>query len=207
MRELDNHLNSDPPADKALQGCPYKTIACPLHCAGCVKGVLRRNYSSHIGDNIDKLRGLVMGQAAVIKSVEQQSTQLAVQLANIEGEKQYFAQHVAELEAKINEQNERNERLESKCKELENEVKEVKGKLSSIERDSRYLQQQLTESEAKVGEEREMETSQLATSSDRQPDQSSSSRVPGTHITGTYEHTEAVFTMTNFEEYQKDGDV
>ena len=108
-------------------------MVCPFHCAGCETGVLHRNYNSHIGDNIDKLLGLIMGQAALIKSVEQQSTQLAARLANIEGEKQYLEQHILELEAK---HYEKSERLESKCKELEKEVQEMKGQLSSIERDN-----------------------------------------------------------------------
>ena len=37
LRELDNHLNSDPPADESLQGCSFTLIKCPLNCAGCVE--------------------------------------------------------------------------------------------------------------------------------------------------------------------------
>ena len=33
LRELNNHLNSDPPASKSLQGCPFTLIKCPLGCA------------------------------------------------------------------------------------------------------------------------------------------------------------------------------
>ena len=86
----------------------------------------------------------LMGQAALIKSVEEQTTQLAERLANIEGEKQYLEQHVVQLEAKIGEQNE-------KIIRLDKESQEMKGQLSSIEGDNQYLQQQLTESETKVG--------------------------------------------------------
>ena len=82
-----------------------------------------------------------MGQAALIKSIEQQSTQLAARLhvANIEGEKQYLEQHVLELEAK---HNEKIERLESNVRSsVEKEVLVVTGQLSSIEGDNQYLQQ------------------------------------------------------------------
>ena len=159
-----------------------------------------------------------MGQAALIKSVEQQSTQLAARLANIEGEKQYLEQHILELEAK---HYEKSERLESKCKELEKEVQEMKGQLSSSEGDNQYLQQQLTESETKIGEldekvrelelkkrelENQMEMGQLAISSSHQPGQPSSNQLPVTHITGTYKPIGAELIMTNFKEYQEDND-
>ena len=51
LRELDNHLNSDPPADKALPGCPYTLIKCPSGCAECeTEGIYRKDYvKAHAG--------------------------------------------------------------------------------------------------------------------------------------------------------------
>ena len=47
LRELDNHLNSDPPADKSLQGCLYTLINCPLDCE---IRLTRRDMPSHLND-------------------------------------------------------------------------------------------------------------------------------------------------------------
>ena len=47
LRELDNHLNSDPPADKSLQGCHYTLIKCPLDCETKLP---RHNMPSHLND-------------------------------------------------------------------------------------------------------------------------------------------------------------
>ena len=49
LRELDNHLNSDPPADKSLQGCPYTLINCPLSCESTLA---RRYILSHLKDQL-----------------------------------------------------------------------------------------------------------------------------------------------------------
>ena len=47
LRELDNHLNSDSPADKSLQGCPFTLIKCPLSCE---TKLVRVHMSSHLKD-------------------------------------------------------------------------------------------------------------------------------------------------------------
>ena len=106
LRLLDNHINSDPPADKALQGCPYTPIKCPLSCAGCEKGVCRKDVKSHVND---KLLSHVMVQAAQMKSFEQQlqeyrsiNTQLKAQLGKV---KEHLTQRVTELETRVGELN------------------------------------------------------------------------------------------------------
>ena len=43
LRELDNHLNSDP---LALEGCPYTLIKCPL---GCAEYIYRKDVKDHAG--------------------------------------------------------------------------------------------------------------------------------------------------------------
>ena len=68
LRELDIHLNSDPPADKSLQGCPYTLIKCPVGCAGCEKGIFRKDIKSHVGD---KQLSVVMIQSTLAKELAQ----------------------------------------------------------------------------------------------------------------------------------------
>ena len=111
LREFDNHLNSDPPADKSLQGCPYTLIKCPLSCAGCEKGVCRKDVKSHVNDN---LLGHVMMQNAQMRSFEQQLqechsqlqehrsiiTELKAELEEGKRDKKHLEERMARLEAK-----------------------------------------------------------------------------------------------------------
>ena len=48
LRKLDKHLNSDPPADKALVGCLYALINCPLRFSNCDVKLPRKDMSSHL---------------------------------------------------------------------------------------------------------------------------------------------------------------
>ena len=48
LRELGNHLNSDPPPDKALQGCPFVEVRCPVSSAGCEAKQTQREIKLHI---------------------------------------------------------------------------------------------------------------------------------------------------------------
>ena len=70
LRELDNHLNSDPPADKRLDGCPFTPIVCPLSCE---KRILRGESRIYI---------------------------LKQQLEAAQREKEHLAQRLMELEDK-----------------------------------------------------------------------------------------------------------
>ena len=123
LRELDNHLNSDPPADKTLEGCPFTLIKCPLNCSGCKKAVCRKDVKSYITDN---LLGIVLSQAAWITSLERQlreNNTLVLQLKakqdEAERNKLLYGQQVIMLRAKLTE-------LDLKSKRLEEEVKELK---------------------------------------------------------------------------------
>ena len=216
LRELDNHLNSDPPADKYLEGCPFMPINCPS-CTNCK--LLRKDVKDHLCDNIN-------GFVRCIVSTKQENTQLKVQMDNNEGEKRHLEQCVGELEEKVGEHNRKINMLELKNEDLEKEVKERNERLSSIEGDNQYLQQEVTELQAKVKElneknkqqvtelqakvkelneknkEFEMKIRQLENmriSFRPPPDQTFS-------VTGTY-RPKAEFTMTDFEEYQKDDDM
>ena len=163
LRELDNHLNSDPPADKSLQGCPFTLIKCPLNCASCEKGVCRKDVKSHVND---RLLSHVMMQSTRINTLEQQLQEYR----NVtEENNEHLNKRVTELETMVKE-------LDVKNRELESEVKAQKLKGAAVI--------------SKVP-----------------PDQPISKQQPVTHVTGTYKPRGAEFTMTDFEEYQKDNDV
>ena len=117
LRELDKHLNSDPPADKSLEGCPFTLIKCPLGCVSCKKGVCRKDVKAHVND---KLLNHVMAQTVQMQSIERQlqevigtNTQLTMQIQEVLGvntqltmelqqHKQRLEQHVTELEERMN---------------------------------------------------------------------------------------------------------
>ena len=129
LRELDNHLNSDPPADKSLQGCLYTTIKCPLSCAGCEKGVCRKDIKAHVND---MLLGHVIMQNAQMESVKQQLQGMSTQFKMIREDKESLKLRVAELETKVSELRSENRKLNTQNEELEREIKELKLKPPKI---------------------------------------------------------------------------
>ena len=159
LRELDNHLNLDPPADKSLQGCPFTLIKCPLSCVGCEKGVYRKDAKAHVSD---QLLSKVVIQSAQIKALEQQLQHISLQFET------RIKERVTELETKVSELSIQNGELKSEIKALKLNLPEIVSEDSS--------------------------------------DQPTSKPQPVTHITGTYRPSGAKFTMTGFEEYQKDNE-
>ena len=115
LRELDNHLNSDPPADKSLEGCPFTDINCPLNCVGCETRLPRKALKIHLSD---KLLSLVVIQTVRVTALEQENHSLQARLQVVEGDKQYLEQRTAELEVKVS--------------ELEGEVKQLAMKQSVL---------------------------------------------------------------------------
>ena len=120
LRELDKHLNSDPPADKSLEGCPFTVIKCPLSCASCKKGVCRKDVKAHVND---KLLNHVLAQNVQMQSIERRleevigtnaqltmqiqevlgvNTQLTMELQNVKKHKQRLEHRVTELEERVN---------------------------------------------------------------------------------------------------------
>ena len=119
LRKLDKHLNSDPPADKSLEGCPFSVIKCPLGCDSCEKGVCRKDVKAHVND---KLLNHVMAQNVQMQSIERQlqevigtntqltmqmqevlgvNTQLTMELQNVKKHKQRLEQHVTKLNERV----------------------------------------------------------------------------------------------------------
>ena len=84
LRELDKHLNSEPAADKSLEGCPFAVIRCPLGHTGCDVKLPRKDIKAHVNDNL--LNHFLKQTAFVI---------------TLKAEKQQLEQHVAELEGEI----------------------------------------------------------------------------------------------------------
>ena len=110
LRELDNHLNSHPQADKALEGCPFTTVICPLKCGGCERGIPRKDIKSHLKDNVVPL---VVRQTYQITALEQESSTLKAKLQEVE---RSVDQRVAELERKVRELAANNQKLEEEIK-------------------------------------------------------------------------------------------
>ena len=109
LRELDKHLNSEPPTDKSLEGCQFALIKCPLDCKGCEKGIPRDGIESHVKDN---LANLVVKQGYRVESFEQE---IRSKLWEID---QRLGKRVAELENKVGEVLEKNKQLEEEIKLL-----------------------------------------------------------------------------------------
>ena len=182
LRELDNHLNSDPPVDKALQGCPYTPIKCPLGCAGCKKVVYRKDVKAHVNDKLlghvvmhnaqmksvkQQLQGVntqFVMQNAQIKSIKQQlqdvNTQFVVQNAQMKSIKQQLQGVNTQFEMKLEKIK---ESLEQRVAQLETKVSEgdkqntqlttqLTTRVKSIEGDKQYLEQRVFELEEKVVE-------------------------------------------------------
>ena len=74
LRELDNHLNSDPPADKFLEGCPFTVINCPLSCAGCETGVCRKDVKAHVNDKMSSHVMTLTAQMKFLRSSYKKTT-------------------------------------------------------------------------------------------------------------------------------------
>ena len=73
LRELDKHLNSDPPADKSLEGCPFTVISCPLSHTGCEVKLPRRDIKIHVNDD---LISHVMKQSALVNELKEKIERL-----------------------------------------------------------------------------------------------------------------------------------
>jgi predicted nucleic acid-binding Zn-ribbon protein len=83
-----------------------------LGCAGCEKGVCRKDVKSHVND---KLLNHVMMQNSRIKSLEQSLAQVIAELEKVKGDKECLEQG---MKANVS-------KLEAKDDELEYKVKEI----------------------------------------------------------------------------------
>ena len=105
LRELDKHLNSDPPADKSLEGCPFEIIDCPLSYMGCKAKLARKDMKTHLDREVvshvllqARKQNLLL---ASMETLHQENQGLRTLLGEIQAEKQYLEQRLTELEAKM----------------------------------------------------------------------------------------------------------
>ena len=104
LRELDNHLNSDPPADKSLQGCPFSEVSCPLSYAGCNVRLTRKNMFGHLEcEAIHHLLLQARKQSLLLASMKNLHTEnemLRSIIGELRDEKQQLEQRLTDLEAR-----------------------------------------------------------------------------------------------------------
>ena len=98
LRELDNHLNSDPPADKSLQGCLYTAIECPLCPSDGETKLSRKDLKAHITGDHNTLDMLL--EVAQLQSFKHEIQTLKAKLEESEAEKLALKRHITELEEK-----------------------------------------------------------------------------------------------------------
>ena len=94
-----------------------------MDCAGCERGVYRKDVKAHVND---ELLGHVMTQNAQIKSLEEQ---LQMQLEENKRDRQDLVTQITELETKVREFT---EKLDVNNRELENEIKALKLELAKV---------------------------------------------------------------------------
>ena len=137
LRELDKHLNSEPPADKSLEGCPFTVINCPLsHTTGCEVRLPRKDVKIHLND---ELLNHILKQGSQMKVLEQQlfscksDGQILHQLVE---EKRHLEWRISQVEtrnADLKRQvNDLNLKLEVTSEDLKEKVKELNSKLKAI---------------------------------------------------------------------------
>ena len=100
LRELDKHLNSEPPTDKSLEGCPFTVIKCPLNHTGCEVKLPRREMKEHVKNDLFRH---VLKLTVSVHSLTQDNKTLSAQLQLVQGEKQRLEQRVTVLEGKLEE--------------------------------------------------------------------------------------------------------
>ena len=122
LRELDAHLDSSPPPEKCLEGCPFIVISCPLSYAGCTVKLARREMREHL---VETAVGHMLMQAGRQKVLEADNERLKKeleerieQIAELESDTSYLCSEKEEMEWKIH-------RFENKLEELETKVKDM----------------------------------------------------------------------------------
>ena len=105
LRELDNHLNSDPQADKSLEGCPFAKISCPMGYAGCDVRSIRKDMNAHLEQEaVGHLLLQARKQSLLLANMEnlhKENEKLRSIIGEIREEKQYLEQRLTDFEAKI----------------------------------------------------------------------------------------------------------
>ena len=91
LRELDKHLNSEPPADKSLEGCSFTVIRCPFSHSGCDVKLPRKDIKIHVDND---LLSHLMKQVGLVTTLKQDN--ITLRETN-----QYLEQRVTKLEEEM----------------------------------------------------------------------------------------------------------
>ena len=179
LGELDNHLNSDPPADKALQGCPYTLIKCPSRCAECKEGIYYRKahaggmpkyVKAHAGDDEEDEKAHAGGMPEYVKAHAGDDEK-----AHAGGDEEAHAGDMPKYYGKV------------KFMISRHRLRSVQTEFACL------FGQRMTKLESKV-DPRMVASKPQPFVQPQQP------------VTGTYKPVGAEFTMTKFDEYKSDND-
>jgi hypothetical protein len=233
LRELDNHLNLDPPADcgKALQGCPYTLIKCPLGKdvkAHADEIITRSEAADHvkpeqrIASMENKVSDLIKRITELRIHIENQSSEL-IKITAWLGQSQQPVEHVigtikpvgAEFQARTDFDKDKRDDdwlshyLYTGYKKVHHRDKKahVRDKVfMRISSDVPEIQSVQTEDASVRRKQRMKNLVSKAVASKPQPFGQPHWQ-PGRYVTGTYRPVGAQFTMTDFDEYKRDDDV
>ena len=117
LRELDNHLGSDPPADKSLQGCLYTPIKCPVSFTKCDIKLPRKEMVTHLSEGAIS-HTLLLSSKIHELSLENQGLRSSVRSLQSKNQR---------LEADVSSLLVDNSRLQERMTSLEEKVKVVTG--------------------------------------------------------------------------------
>ena len=105
LRELDKHLNSEQAADKSLEGCPFTVISCPLGYCGCLVKLPRKDMKDHLQkEGVQHMLLQARKQQLLLVAMEnlhQENQKLRTVAREIEGERRYLEQRLADFETKM----------------------------------------------------------------------------------------------------------
>lgn len=118
LKELDSHLNANPPATKSLEGCPFTTIQCPMNNTGCDIVLPRKDMKAHITEEQTSINHQLQ-QAEIQHSMQLKMEQFEQQMQSILEESKRMKSEVKKLQGD-------NQYLQQQNTELEHQVKELK---------------------------------------------------------------------------------
>ena len=117
LRELDNHLNSDSPADKSLQGCLFTPINCPLRFYSCDVKLPRKEMNTHLTEGATYHTLLL---SSTVRELSLENHSLKTSIYTLESKNRRLETDVTALLVD-------NSRLKDRVASLEEKIKVVTG--------------------------------------------------------------------------------
>ena len=115
LRVLDEHLNANPSAKSALEGCQFTVINCPLSYGGCEVQLPRQDMPIHLSESAVSHMLLQAEQQTLLLDT---TTVLESENANLREELENKAEYMDDLDDELSE-------LRSRVSELEGELAEI----------------------------------------------------------------------------------